>query len=162
MKQKLNFSWIIENNLGASSIPDSVEKIKWLISQDIKVIISLTEHNLSRYIKNFRSMKKTLNFKQYHISTIDGSGFFPHQFLKMNKIYRKAQVERERTLIHCMGGYGRTSTALTGIFMMQENLSLEKAIDELKYIRPQFMLTPIQKNSLKVWEKYLQKNKSYK
>ena len=60
-----------------------------------------------------------------------------------------------------MGGFGRTSTALTAIWMNQNNKSIQDAINDLKDIRPQFMLTSFQKKSLIVWEKYLKENKAY-
>lgn len=162
VKNDLNFSWIIENDLAASAIPNSISKLKWLIKEnDINIIVSLNESKLTKYVKNFKEIKSKLNFKHYQISTMDGTGFFPAQFMKLNKIYLKAKAEEKSMLVHCTGGFGRTSTALTSIWMFKNKMPLDPAINKLKVIRTQFMVTSIQKESLRVWEEYLRKMKIF-
>ena len=60
-------------------------------------------------------------------------------------------------LIHCEGGFGRTSTAHTAIWMAHYKVRFEEAKKELKNddIRPQLMYTLLQIDSLKEWEKKL-------
>jgi protein-tyrosine phosphatase len=156
--KELNFSWIVEYQLAGSGLPQSKKHLEWLINdQKIKCIISLNEKPLSRYIKFFRQIRSDLDFKYHHIPTMDGTGFFIHQFQKMIKIFTKNIKNDHSMLFHCEGGYGRTSTSLTAIWMHINQISLKKAIKELKEIRPQLMHTNLQIKSLEVWEKDLTK-----
>lgn len=158
MKEKLNFSWVIPKVLAASSKPKSKKHLEWLIKEEkIDVIITLTEDSPSSYIKNFRSIMAELGFKHHHISIIDGTGFHIHQYRKLIKLFEANKAKKKKMLIHCGGGLGRTSTALTAIWMSHFDKSLEEAIKELKKdkIRPQLTFTDIQTASLQAWEKIL-------
>ncbi|OLS20033.1 MAG: hypothetical protein HeimC3_42440 [Candidatus Heimdallarchaeota archaeon LC_3] len=158
MKEKLNFSWIIPNSVAASSKPKSKKHLEWLIKEEkIDTIITLTEDSPSSYIKNFRSIMAELGFKHEHFSIIDGTGFHLNQYRKLVKLFRKNLEEKKRMLIHCGGGLGRTSTALTALWMIHFDKTLDEAIAELKNdkIRQQLTFTDIQIASLKAWEKDL-------
>ena len=116
--KKLNFSWVLPNLLAASSIPTSKEDLDWLThNQGITLIITLTEDSLTKNIKYFYIIRKDFLIMFYHIPTADGTGFFTHQFEKMVKIFNDATKNNFKMLIHCEGGFGRTSTALTAIWM---------------------------------------------
>ncbi|MFW9996336.1 MAG: dual specificity protein phosphatase family protein [Candidatus Odinarchaeota archaeon] len=154
MIKRLNFSWIIPNQLATSALPRCRTDLEWLIiTQKVKCLISLNETPLSKYIKHFNQLKSELGFTHHHIPTPDGTGFFLHQYRKMVDLF--IQQENKPMLIHCTGGYGRTSTALVAIWMNICQLPLTRAIAELKKIRPQIMLTDIQIDSLRKWEEVL-------
>ena len=158
MYKKLNFSWIIPNVLAGSSIPSSREDIEWLVNEEgINTIISLNEDNLTKHIKYFRNLKSVLHFKQYHIPTVDGTGFYIHQFQKICNIFQDCVTSGNKLLVHCEGGYGRTSTVIVAIWMYFYNKSLEESIKEITNpkIRPQAIFTDIQIDSLKQWEENL-------
>ncbi|MHA1168831.1 MAG: protein-tyrosine phosphatase family protein [Candidatus Hodarchaeales archaeon] len=153
---RLNFSWVIDGQLAASAVPKSKKDLEWLVKkQGIKSIISLNETPLSRHIKYFRDVRKELDFSHHVVSTMDGTGFFAHSFDKIVKLYRTYSKQNLPVLVHCEGGYGRTSTALIAIWIDQKKRSLDEAIEDLKRIRPQLVTTTIQMESLKKW--YLSK-----
>ncbi len=158
MIKQLNFSWVIPNVLAASSLPQSRKDLEWLIKkQEIEIIITLTEDNLSRKIQYFNNAKTELQFKHYHIPTIDGTGFHTYQYQKMCKIFKESLLTHRKLLIHCEGGYGRTSTALAAIWMFYYRKDLETSINDLldKNRRPQAMFTEFQMESLRQWEHFL-------
>lgn len=158
MIRKLNFSWVIPDLLAASSIPTSKDDLEWIVNKNkIFVILSLTEDKLSKKIKHFSEIRKELQFSYYNIPTADGTGFFPHQFDKIVKIFNNCKNENKKMLIHCEGGLGRTSTALTAIWMNHYKMNLEDSIQGLKRdgIRPQAIYTELQLQSLREWEKKL-------
>lgn len=158
MIKKLNFSWVIPNVLAASSMPSSKVDLEWLIEkQDIKVIITLTEEKLSKKISYFEAIRKELHFKYYHVPTVDGTGFYTHQFEKIIKLFDENMNRNEKMLIHCEGGYGRTSTALTAIWMSHYKKTLDESIQDLKQdtVRPQAIYTLEQMDSLKKWQDFL-------
>lgn len=160
MQKKLNFNWVIPDILAASSIPSSKEDLEWLVNnQNIKMIITLTEEKLSKKIKYFESVRKELHFKYYHIPTVDGTGFYTHQFEKIVKLFNENKNRNGKMLIHCEGGYGRTSTALTALWMSHYKKNLKDAIHDLKQdnVRPQAIYTLNQLESLKKWEEFLAK-----
>jgi protein-tyrosine phosphatase len=162
MREKLNFSWIIPKVIAASSKPKSKKHLEWLVKEEkINVIITLTEDSPSSYIKNFRSIMAELGFKHHHISVIDGTGFHLHQYKKLVQLFENYREEKMKMLIHCGGGLGRTSTALTAIWMAHFDKTLDEAIKDLKKdkIRPQLTFTDIQTASLQAWEKVLLANK---
>jgi protein-tyrosine phosphatase len=124
----------------------------------IKIVISLTEYSLEKYIKHFYELKKKLALSYYHIPTADGTGFFIHQFEEIISIYETARDKQFPVLIHCAGGIGRTSTALIAIWMYIQKVELDTALSQVKQLRPQAMITSIQKHSLELWEKHLYKH----
>ena len=155
MMKRLNFSWVLPNLLAASSILTSKEELDWLAHrQGITLIITLTEDSLIKNIKNFNILRKELQIKYYHIPTTDGTEFSMHQFEKMVKIFNEAINNNDKLLIHCKGGFGLTSTALTAIWMSRFKVRFEEAMKELKKDerRPQLMYTLLQIDSLKEWE----------
>lgn len=162
MFEKLNFSWVIPDVLAASSVPHFKKDLDFLLrKQGIEVVITLTENNLSKYIKNYKELKTNYQYKHYHIPTIDGTGFFIHQFEKIVKILEENISQNKKILIHCEGGYGRTSTVLVAFWISHYNKALKDSINELKKEerRPQLILTDIQIESLKEWEKIVFRNK---
>ena len=158
MYKKLNFSWVIADTLAASSIPKSKKDLVWLVkNQGVNTIVSLTEEKLTKQIKNFNEIKKELNFKYYSIPTNDGTGFFNHQFEKVIKIFENNFKNKEKMLVHCEGGFGRTSTILIAIWMAHFHKRFEESFEDIKdeSIRPQAMITDLQSKSLKEWEAIL-------
>ncbi|MHA2334936.1 MAG: protein-tyrosine phosphatase family protein [Candidatus Hodarchaeales archaeon] len=156
--EELNFSWVIPNQLAAAALPTCRKDLEWLVNnQNIRFILSLNETPLSRQVKSFRRIRSELGFVHYHVPTIDGTGFYPHQFQKIIELF--VHQKKIPMLIHCTGGYGRTSTALVAIWVSIHHLSLSEAFYKLKKIRPQVIITDIQLKSLKKWEKmYLTSN----
>jgi len=45
-----NFSWLIENKLAGSGLPNTEAEMKWILNQKIKSIITLTEQPLPESI----------------------------------------------------------------------------------------------------------------
>ncbi len=156
MLKKLNFSWVIPDVLAGSAMPTSKDDLEWLVKkQKIEIIVTLTENNLSKTIKQFADIKKEFQFKYFHIPTVDGTGFFIYQFEKIIKIFNNSKNKNKKMLIHCEGGLGRTSTVLTAIWMYTYNQGLKESIKDIKKegIRPQAIFTIIQLQSLEEWEK---------
>lgn len=152
LNEKLNFSWVIPNQLAASGLPINKADLKWLVKkQNITHIITLTYRTLNKRVKYLQPIKKDLAFKHYHIPTQDGDGFFPHQFDKIINIYNNAVQLEQSVLVHCEGGFGRTSTALTAIWLSINNKSMKQSIKELQKIRTQLIHTDLQLASLKEW-----------
>jgi protein-tyrosine phosphatase len=148
--------------LAASSRPNTIGDLKWLVEeQKISIIITLTEEKLNTFIKNLTKLKDDLQIDIKHIPTIDGTGFFIYQYEKLVKIFLKNVSNKKPILIHCEGGYGRTSTAITAIWMYYYNKSFEDSKKDLiqKNIRPQIMYTSFQLKSLNQWEVELEKKK---
>ena len=155
MSKRLNFSWVIPNLLAGSAIPTSKKDLEWLVNkQKIKTVVSLTEYKLSARIKYFEKIRKELKFKYYNVPTLDGTGFYIHQFEKIIKIFNETKIKNERMLVHCEGGFGRTSTILTAIWMVHYRKKLNESMLDLKKegVRPQAIYTDLQFESLKEWE----------
>lgn len=140
--------------LAASGRPKTEKELIWLIKvQHIQSIITLTEDSLKKSIRNFSTIIANLKFSYYHIPANDGQGFYPYQFDKITKLFHENVIKSQPLLIHCDGGYGRTSTALLAIWIHNYQLSLDEASKQLKEIRDQLIFTDIQAKSLIEWKK---------
>ncbi len=115
-------------------------EIKFLKNNGILHLISLTEkqHHQSLLQKNFST---------YHIPINDLSAPTPQQTVELVEIVKRALVKKERLVIHCMAGIGRTSTMiLAAHILMGEMLSTLMPI--LARQNPSFALTAPQEEFL--------------
>lgn len=124
-----NFSWVDEW-IAASGKPMTMKQLKWIKSQGVDVIISLTEQPLpSEWIKQ-------LGVEYMHFPIEDHSAPDPETLKQIIDRIIALVSSGKRLLIHCAAGLGRTGTVLAAYLVVCKGVSGEKAIKAVRRLRP--------------------------
>ncbi len=116
-------TYLIPNLLGGSAMPDPDELGFWK-KTGIECIMNLI---LESYGSEILKKEREMGFDVYHFPIMDMS--IPNNMKEMDDAvtWLKKQIEKKRkTVVHCFGGIGRTSTVLIG-FLMSQGYSPEES-----------------------------------
>lgn len=129
-KPEFEFYWIRKGIIAGSSKPRSVENLQFIADQGIKRIISISSPNtIKDYAKGLSIEVIPLEFQDLMIPS-------DNQIKKFISIMEKSIKEHKPVLIHCQLGCGRTGLLLTAYLMKFENKEWDKALGEIRSIRP--------------------------
>ncbi|AAY79941.1 protein-tyrosine phosphatase family protein [Sulfolobus acidocaldarius] len=128
--------WVKKHVIGGSAIPYTQDEIIGWINEGVKRVLVLPEEfeideawgSLEYYI----SVLKSFNIEYLYSPIPDGRAPSENQFLEIYKWLRKDKGN----LVHCVGGIGRTGTILASYLVLEENMSAEEAIEEVRRVRP--------------------------
>ncbi|MEZ4813026.1 MAG: nucleoside triphosphate pyrophosphohydrolase [Caldisericia bacterium] len=125
----MNYSWIIENEVMISSLPDSETMLHLLKSAGIRAIVSaeripFTEEILEEY-----------GFFHYDLPIIDYSVPTLKQLKDFIRWTKFMKDMNQPILIHCMAGYGRSATLCACYLVIEHDMTADDAIKEIREIR---------------------------
>ncbi len=142
-----NFSWLFDNRLAGSGLPTSYDEVEWLKMNGIKAILTVREHPLPReWVDGLEYMHiYSLDLMAPEIDDIDEGVEFIDSMLNANK----------PVLVHCAAGKGRTGLLLAAYLIKQRGLDVEKAIDEVRSLRPGSIQSEYQELALRLYYKHL-------
>ena len=122
-----NFSFVDEYVSG-SALPTSRRQVDWIRRKGVSSILSLTETPLnSSWAKGLECMHVPM--RDHAIPTVEQLSqavtFLVSQTMKKNKV-----------LVHCLAGKGRTGTVLAAYLCQKYNLAPADAIANIRLKRP--------------------------
>lgn len=133
---RIDFCWIEPDRLAASSLPSTLDDLRWLKSQGIRAIVTLTEDPLTDIPPITAAHFAKLGIATYHAPIDDmrapKEADFTHNVMEF--IYW-AQSESKPVLVHCLAGVGRTGTMLHSYFL-HRGLSIKEAQLKVLDLRP--------------------------
>jgi len=137
-----NFTWVGENVAGCGQ-PSTEDAMKLLEQQGVQCVITLMENPLPSHLQACTAMK------HQHVHVVDRT---PMSLQQMQQVVSLIE-QHEKTVVHCLGGVGRTATALVAYLMWSRQCSVSEALDSLPLRKT--VLTESQKRFLhKEWYKH--------
>jgi atypical dual specificity phosphatase len=138
------FSWIIEGEIGGMPRPgqDQDALWRWLASQGVRLVVSLTEAPPDR------DLMAKHNIESLHLPVPDFTA--PRlddlrRFIEHAKFHRH---EKHAIAVHCGAGIGRTGTLLAA-YLVWRGLNAEDAIALVREKRPGSVETEEQEQSVR-------------
>ena len=127
------FRWVIKDKLAGSAKIFSDAELKWLQTQGIKCIVSLTEDPL---VFDW----KTYPFERYHLPIVDFTAPTLDEMHDYVQYVDRMLAQNNPVLTHCMAGLGRTG-AMLAVYLVSTCKEPEEAIGgifwnyENRYVR---------------------------
>lgn len=120
-----NFSWVVDQFLAASEYPDDEKKLKFLKSQGIISIVTLSEKKIDdNLLSKYKFRNLYLPIKDFDIPKLS-------DVLKFLRWMRLMEKWRVPTLVHCDAGIGRTGTMLA-IYFISKGKSAKESLELIK------------------------------
>ena len=143
------FSWVIENKLAGSALPQSIGAVQWLTEQGIKSIVTIREEPLAdNWIKDMNYL---------HVMSNDMSvPEFDDLTHAVDFIHRRI-TNNEPVLVHCLAGMGRTGTILACYLVKYQKMSGDEAMQKIREERPGSIQSYPQEEIIFQYEKYLRR-----
>jgi atypical dual specificity phosphatase len=126
-EHRLTFNWVVDGFLAGSSRPGDAgaplaDDLEFLRGRRIDAIVSLTEEPLdSEAVRD-----KGLDY--LHVFCHDGQPPANLQMLEMVRFIEAQRAAGRRVLVHCMAGFGRTSTAMAAYLIGVRGIEPDDAI----------------------------------
>ena len=135
------FSWIDQPHLAALARPYALEDLTWLRSQDLQLLISLTEMPLrSDWINEAGLLSIHIPIEDMHAPTME-------QLESAVSAIRRAREKGMGLAVHCAAGLGRTGTVLAA-YVVSQGMSAREAIARIRELRPGSVETPEQEAAI--------------
>ncbi|KAJ9585803.1 hypothetical protein L9F63_002394 [Diploptera punctata] len=143
-----NFSWIIENELAAMAWPQSTANLLFIEKQGIKHLVTLSPEKRPP-IHSFPNLNWTeIAIKEFRSPSIS-------QIRKFIDVCKRSKIKSEPVGVHCRMGRGRTGVMAACYLVYFYNQSPERAIINLRLIRPGSLETEEQEKAVIVYAESL-------
>jgi atypical dual specificity phosphatase len=131
--KKNNFSWIVDGVIAGIAMPQSKDETKALHDLNIGLVVTLTEHGEGPDPAIFEGIdveRLFLPIKDFHVPQINQVDKF------VNKSAQVLKTKGKATVVHCMGGKGRTGTMLACWALVNKNMTPFDAVMFVRNKRP--------------------------
>lgn len=146
-----SFGWFVDGKIAASGFPASNKQLRWISSQGIKTVITLTEYPISK------ELAKGIQMEFIHIPMSDNMPPPPDKLLKAAEEIQERFDKGNSVLVHCLAGMGRTGCVLASWLILRGMRACD-AIASVRKLRPG-SIKANQEESLYLLEQLLYKYK---
>lgn len=127
------FVWVEKGKLAGSGYPASRSQLKWLRSQGINTVLTLTEAPIPHERLDGLGLEvRHIPMKDHlppDVSSLREAAMFLQESVGNGKV----------VLVHCLAGEGRTGCALAAYLMMGKKIAAKEAMSDLRRIKLQFI-----------------------
>ncbi|XP_072387256.1 dual specificity protein phosphatase 23-like [Diabrotica undecimpunctata] len=143
-----NFSWVSENQLACMACPPSVANLKYLYSEGIYHLISLSEETLPPINKQSSIEWTIIPIEEFEAPLLD-------DIIKFIDICSNCLLQNKALGVHCRQGRGRTGVMAACFLIKFRNLSPDRAIVNIRLQRPGSIETYEQERAVFKYYDYL-------
>lgn len=127
---RLNFLWLIENEVAGHSQPSGMEDLVWLYEKGIRALVRMSEEPLVT-----QSQIIGIGMDDLYEPVVDFSGPTLEQLDKMVDFIMKSVWNKKPVGVSCDFGVGRTGTVLA-CYWAKRNITARGIIIEVRRKRP--------------------------
>lgn len=135
----------------ASVYPEDLDYLRFLKGEGVRSVINLESRPWPD------GWNKELELEYLHLPVVDMSIPTPEQVERGIDFIRK-NVQKGGIMIHCIAGLGRTGT-LIALFLVNEGMKPDKAIEEVRSERPGSIQSRSQVNVIYEYYEQLEQDK---
>lgn len=148
---RLNFSWLVPNEVAGHGAPLSVEDLLYLKRKGIKALVRMAELNKARVTG---AQVTESGFTDCHVPVPDFTAPTKEQMDKIITFIKASITQGQPVGVSCGAGLGRTGTIL-GAYLVSLGYSAHQAIDEVRAKRPGSIETTAQEEAVKTYANQL-------
>ena len=123
------FGWVIEGKLAASGLPSSKGQLKWVESQGVDSVLTLTESALPKEWRD--GSRLTVR----HVKMFDHAPPSQESLEEATSFIASQMQEGKAVLVHCLAGIGRTGSVLAAYLVEYDGKTADEAIAHLRSMR---------------------------
>jgi atypical dual specificity phosphatase len=136
--QYMNFGWVLENELGGSQGPASLQDLFFLYRQGVRAVIRMEERTIPADSGGY------VDIVDMYEPVRDFTPPAQEQIQRMIDFINEHAVEGGRpVVVSCYAGIGRTGTVLA-CYLVSRGSAPSDAINEVRRLRPGSLQTPEQ------------------
>ena len=136
--QYMNFGWVLENELGGSQGPVSLQGLFFLYQQGVRAVIRMEERTIPADTGGY------VDIVDMYEPVRDFTAPAQEQIQRMIDFINEQAVEGGRpVVVSCYAGVGRTGTVLA-CYLVSRGFAPSDAINEVRRLRPRSLQTPEQ------------------
>jgi len=127
------FVWVEDSRLAASGYPASRSQVEWVVNKGITSVLTLTEYPIPKEW----TVKTGLFLK--HVPLRDHEPPSAEKLEECATFIEAELAAGRKVMVHCLAGEGRTGCVLAAYLIRTKKLGGERALVELRRIKPGFV-----------------------
>lgn len=152
--ERLNFRWLIPEEVAGHRAPESDEDIQYLKDKGIRALVRMAEKHIAKVTS---SQVESLGLLDYYEPVVDFAAPSQSQIDNIISFIKQSVADGKPVGVSCHAGIGRTGTILA-CYLVSKCSAAEQAISKVKQQRPGSIETKEQKEAVIVYANRLGKS----